>query len=103
MRGGTEAEDHSVAEASTLVNQGEPGTDVHLILDGIFVVEVDGEQVAELGPGAVVGVSRRASSTASGPGERSGRRPRHGWPAPADALDAERLDSSRGQHRERSS
>ena len=26
-----------------------------LILDGIFVVEVDGEQVAEIGPGAVVG------------------------------------------------
>ena len=26
-----------------------------LILDGMFVVEVDGEQVAEIGPGAVVG------------------------------------------------
>jgi len=28
---------------------------VFLILDGIFVVEVDGEPVAEIGPGAVVG------------------------------------------------
>ena len=40
---------------STLLEQGAPGTDVFLILDGIFVVEVDGEQVAEIGPGAVVG------------------------------------------------
>ena len=37
------------------MEQGAPGTDVYLILDGIFVVEVDGEQVAEIGPGAVVG------------------------------------------------
>jgi CRP-like cAMP-binding protein len=28
---------------------------VYLILDGIFVVEVDGNAVAEIGPGAVVG------------------------------------------------
>ncbi len=35
--------------------QGEPGTDVFLILDGIFVVVRDGEEIAEIGPGAVVG------------------------------------------------
>ena len=28
---------------------------MYLILDGIFVVEVDDEEVAEIGPGAVVG------------------------------------------------
>ena len=37
------------------MEQGAPGTDVYLILDGIFVVEVDGEAVTEIGPGAVVG------------------------------------------------
>ena len=36
-----------------------------LILDGIFVVEVDGEEVAEIGPGAVVG-ERAALGTAPG-------------------------------------
>ncbi len=40
----------------TLVTQGEPGTDVSTsILDGMLAVEVDGEPVAEIGPGAVVG------------------------------------------------
>ena len=35
--------------------RGSAGTDVFLILDGIFVVERDGEEIAEIGPGAVVG------------------------------------------------
>ena len=45
----------SIDEGEDLVRQGETGTDVFLILDGIFVIEVDGEEVAEIGPGAVVG------------------------------------------------
>jgi CRP-like cAMP-binding protein len=28
---------------------------VYLVLDGVFLVEVDGNEVAEIGPGAVVG------------------------------------------------
>ena len=38
-----------------LTTQGEPTTDVYLILDGMLTVDVDGETVAELGPGAIVG------------------------------------------------
>lgn len=38
-----------------LIEQGDASTEVYLVLDGIFVVEVDGEAVAEIGPGAVVG------------------------------------------------
>ena len=45
----------TIDEGDELVRQGEAGTDVFLILDGIFVIEVDGEEVAEIGPGAVVG------------------------------------------------
>jgi len=44
-----------MAEGETLATQGEPGTEIYLILDGMFVVEVDGTGVAEIGPGAVVG------------------------------------------------
>ncbi len=40
---------------ATLVEQGAAETDVYLILDGMFTVEVDGEPVAEIGPGAIVG------------------------------------------------
>jgi hypothetical protein len=38
-----------------LTRQGEPGTALYLILDGVLSVEVDGEPVTELGPGALVG------------------------------------------------
>jgi Cyclic nucleotide-binding domain len=39
----------------TLVTQGEEGKDLFLLLDGVLVVEVDGDEVAEIGPGAVLG------------------------------------------------
>jgi len=43
-------------EAGTsLVRQGQPGTDVYLILDGVLRVECDGEPLAEYGPGAMLG------------------------------------------------
>lgn len=42
-------------EGESLVTQGKAGSEVFLILDGMFVVEVDGVKVAEIGPGAVVG------------------------------------------------
>jgi hypothetical protein len=38
-----------------LVRQGEPGRDVFLILDGVLLVEKDGERLAEYGPGALLG------------------------------------------------
>ncbi len=40
---------------SVLAEQGQPGCAVCLILDGMLQVEIDGEVVAELGPGAIVG------------------------------------------------
>jgi hypothetical protein len=55
MHGGAKPEIRTLKEGATLVQQGEAGTDVFLILDGMFVVEVDGKEVAEVGPGAVVG------------------------------------------------
>ena len=38
-----------------LVEQGDTGTDVYLLFDGVLMVEIDGKPVTELGPGAVVG------------------------------------------------
>jgi hypothetical protein len=55
MRGGAKPAIRAIRDGETLVRQGEAGTEVFLILDGIFVVEVDGKPVAEIGPGAVVG------------------------------------------------
>ena len=42
-------------EGETLVEQGSEGTDLYLLLDGVLAVEVDGEQVAEMGPGTMLG------------------------------------------------
>lgn len=45
----------TLKEGDSLVEQGKPGAEIYLVLDGMFVVEVDGEKVGEVGPGAVVG------------------------------------------------
>jgi cyclic nucleotide-binding protein len=55
MHGAAKPAIRTIGEGETLVRQGDAGTNVYLILDGIFVVEVDGKPVAEIGPGAVVG------------------------------------------------
>jgi hypothetical protein len=54
---------HGVAKPRTeqlpaghvLVHQGEPGTDIYLILDGVVRVERGGEWLAEYGSGALLG------------------------------------------------
>jgi CRP-like cAMP-binding protein len=42
-------------EGQVLVEQGAPGLDMFLLLDGALSVEVDGEVIAELGPGVIAG------------------------------------------------
>jgi Cyclic nucleotide-binding domain len=49
------AKRRKLAEGETLVEQGEAGADLYLILDGVLAVERDGEEIAEVGPGAIVG------------------------------------------------
>jgi Cyclic nucleotide-binding domain len=44
-----------LGEGAVLVTQGAEGDRLYLLLDGVLGVEVDGEQIAEMGPGAVVG------------------------------------------------
>jgi hypothetical protein len=40
---------------TALVRQGEPGSEIYLVLDGVIGVEVDGTRLAEYGPGAMLG------------------------------------------------
>jgi hypothetical protein len=42
-------------KGATLVEQGDPGHELYLLLYGLLAVEIDGRTVTELGPGAVVG------------------------------------------------
>ena len=98
MRGSAKPQIRSIKEGDTLVKQGETGTEVFLILDGMFVVEADGNQIAEIGPGAVVG--ERASLTN---GTRTAtlwaRTPGRVASVPADALDHDALASLGATHR----
>jgi hypothetical protein len=55
MRGGEKPKVRKVKEGAVLVEQGQLGHELYLLLDGVLSVEVDGEAVAELGPGAVLG------------------------------------------------
>ncbi len=55
MRGGARPEVLHLDEGAVLVEQGSPGTDLFVLLDGVLEVLVDGEKVAEVGPGAVLG------------------------------------------------
>jgi hypothetical protein len=55
MHGGAKPEIRAVKKGTTLVQQGDAGTDLFLVLDGVLSVQVDGEPLAELGPGAILG------------------------------------------------
>jgi hypothetical protein len=55
MRGGEKPDVRTVKPGRVLIEQGTPGDELFLVLDGVFVVQVDGEPVAELGPGAILG------------------------------------------------
>ena len=55
MRGDAKLERRNVKEGETLVEQGAEGTELYLLLDGVLEVVVDGEPLAEVGPGALRG------------------------------------------------
>jgi hypothetical protein len=55
MAGGKKPKIVKLEAGETLVEQGDEADDLFLLLNGVLLVEVDGEAIAELGPGAVVG------------------------------------------------
>jgi Cyclic nucleotide-binding domain len=55
LREGAKLVRRRVARGETLVEQGECGDELFVLLDGVFDVEVDGEVVAQVGSGAILG------------------------------------------------
>jgi Cyclic nucleotide-binding domain len=55
LRSGARPDRRRLDRGETLVEQGEPGAEMYLLLDGVLDVEIDGEPVAGVGSGAVLG------------------------------------------------
>jgi hypothetical protein len=55
MRSGAKPQRRKLDQGDVLVQQGEQGEELFLLLDGMLDVEVDGEVVTEVGPGAILG------------------------------------------------
>ena len=52
---GTKLPRRKLKQDESLVEQGEPGDELYLLLDGVLAAVVDGEEVAQVGPGAILG------------------------------------------------
>ncbi len=98
MRGGAKPKVHKVRKGTTLTEQGQPGHELFLLLDGLLAVEVDGRPVAEVGPGAILGErailegGRRTSTLRATTPCRVAQ-------APADSVDKALLSELRVGHR----
>ena len=55
MQGDAKPRIRKIRRGATVTEQGEPGDELYLILDGTLNVEIDGRKLAEIGPGAIVG------------------------------------------------
>jgi hypothetical protein len=55
MQGGQKPQIRTIDEGEALVRQGDSGTEIFLLLDGVLRVEHDGERLAEYGPGVLLG------------------------------------------------
>lgn len=99
MRSGSKPKVRTLKKGQTLTEQGAPGDELYLLLDGLLVV-VDDEPVAELGPGAILGeraILEHGRRTATLRAETKCQVA----VASADQLDPDALEElSRGHHRE---
>jgi hypothetical protein len=55
MQGAAKPRVIKVDAGTAIVEQGDPGEELFLVLDGVVRVEVDGERIAEYGPGSMHG------------------------------------------------
>jgi hypothetical protein len=99
MRGESRPDIRRVKEGRTLVEQGSSGDEIYLLLNGVLVVEVDGEKIAEMGPGAVFG--ERAALEGTRTATLRAVTECKVAAVPADRIDREKLaELASGHHRE---
>jgi hypothetical protein len=55
LKGETKLPRRKLKRDERLVEQGDPGDELYLLLDGVLAAVVDGEEIAQVGPGAILG------------------------------------------------
>jgi hypothetical protein len=55
LQGGAKLPRRKLKKDEWLVEQGQPGEELYLLLDGVLAAVVDGEEIAQVGPGAILG------------------------------------------------
>lgn len=98
LRGGAKPKIRTLEAGSTLTTQGEAATEVYVVMDGVFAVEIDGAEVAEIGPGAVVGERAALEGGVRTATLRATTRARVAAISP-DQLDTQQLESLAATHR----
>jgi hypothetical protein len=98
MRGGSKPKVRKLKEGKVLVEQGQIGHEVFLVLDGVLSVEVDGEPIAEWGPGAILG-ERALLEEGRRTGTLRAVTPVRVAVAEAEQIDVEKLRTISEQHR----
>jgi hypothetical protein len=55
LQSGAKLPRRKLKQDERLVEQGDPGDELYLLLDGVLAAVVDGEEIAQIGPGAILG------------------------------------------------
>jgi Cyclic nucleotide-binding domain len=98
MHGAADPKIQRIKEGKVLTEQGAEDSYVFLLLDGVLVVEVDGVEVAEVGPGSVVG-ERAVFEGGTRTSTLRARTPCRVAAVPAYAIDRRQLLALSGGHR----
>ncbi len=98
MREGKQLERRKLAGGETLTEQGAEGNELYLLLDGVLEVEVDGEPVVEVGPGALLG-ERALLEGGKRTATLRAKTPARVAVVPADAVDESALPELAAAHR----
>jgi hypothetical protein len=87
-----------IDEGAALITQGQTGGAIFLVLDGMLRVSVDGKEIAELGPGAIVG-ERAVLEGGQATATVTAMTPVRAASIPSDELDRSALEEVAAGHR----
>jgi cyclic nucleotide-binding protein len=98
MKEGKKLERRQLEQGDALITEGDEGGELFLLLDGVVDIEVNGDRVAEIGPGALLGERALLEG-----GKRTAtvwaKTPLRVAVVPADAIDESALPQLAASHR----